>query len=226
MLTSERIAAPNFKQEAEGEARGNFGFTFDQWPLFLRFTLLAAALTLPVTPAIAEKAYEAITENSTAGTTSHIWSDGKGKMRSESIIAGVNQVTISDYNNKVSYSINDQARTITKIPFSAPDAPSAKTQWQAINGVKVIEGHPCTGKRANVDGSVMEVWTGTDTDCSVLVTSNGKSVMKLKNWWGKAPNPSLFCLPSGYKMMDMTEMMKNIQSGNFNSAAMQKLYKQ
>ncbi|MBX9686853.1 MAG: DUF4412 domain-containing protein [Candidatus Obscuribacterales bacterium] len=192
-----------------------------------RVTLAVAALALANSAGAANypsKAYEATIENVSSGSSSHTWSDGKGKMRSETMLAGVKRVSILDFNAKMMYSIDDQQKSITKMPLSEPVDQDPQTQWQEI-GSKVVEGHPCTGKRGkSKDGSLTEVWTGTDTGCSVLVSSNGKTIMKLKSWSAIQPNPSLFSLPAGYKTIDMGEMMKKMQAGNFDPQAMQKLY--
>jgi len=161
-------------------------------------------LALPAT-AKTPKGYEATTEDCRTGSTQHIWSDGHGHLRSETTVAGKNYVTIMDLNTKTNYAINDEARTITQVPLSEP----ASAQWQPI-GNKVIEGHPCQGKRTTQGRIVMETWTGDDTDCAVLITTNGSPMQKLKSWSAANPSPSLFALPAGYKTVDIGAMMKGI----------------
>ncbi len=173
------------------------------------FTVLA---NVPADAAGTGKPYEAVIDNVTAGMSSKQWSDGRGRIRSETLVNGIKNVSIIDINNHVTYAINEQTKTVMKIPFNPPPEENPKIQWQNI-GNKVIDGHPCSGKKGNSNGSVMEVWTGNDTNCSVLVTNNGKPVMKLKSWKATNPDPSLFALPQGYKVTDMAEMMKGMQAG-------------
>lgn len=179
--------------------------------------LSIAALSFIAAPALAapaypDKAYEATVDNVGTNTSSHTYNDGKGHMRSETVVAGVKRASILDFLNKVMYSIDDQNKTIMKMPFNGRPEDDTTANWQSI-GNKVIDGHPCTGKRGTTNGTTTEVWTGTDTGCSVLVTSNGKPVSKLISYKGGPVNPALFQLPAGYKTTDMSAMMKNLQAG-------------
>lgn len=180
--------------------------------------LLALFMTLPAiaAPSYPDKAYEAVSENlGPMNTTTKSWSDGKGHLRSETTVAGITRPTIIDFINKISYSIDNQNKTVMKMPFngSAETSNDPNTKWEDL-GSKVIDGHPCTGKRGKMkDGSTVETWTGNDTGCAVLVSSNGKPVMKLKSWKATAPNPSLFAIPAGYKTTDLASMMKGLQAG-------------
>lgn len=163
-------------------------------------------------PAYPDKAYEAMIENYASGTnsTSHQWNDGRGHMRTETNVGGTNSISIIDFNAKMTYSINDEHKTVIKMPFLGSPENDTKVKWETIPGVRVIEGHPCSGKKGVSNGVSMEVWTGNDTGCSVLVNGNGKPMMKLKSWKAITPNPAMFTPPSGYKVQDMAEMMKNI----------------
>ncbi len=184
------------------------------------FTLLLPAVAFP------GKAYEAMIESGTTGVTTHVWNDGKGHTRSECIVAGGQKsVSIIDAEKRMVYAINDQMKAITQMPMTSPPPGEADStiQWQSI-GSKVIDGHPCQGKRGNSSGSVIELWTGDDTGCTVLLTSNGRVMQKLKSWAPLNPNSSLFSLPAGYKTVDMSAMMKGMQSGNFDPEAMKKMY--
>jgi hypothetical protein len=189
--------------------------------------LIAAVLLTANAAHAAPKAYESVTENLQSNSSTHMWSDGNGKIRSESNINGVNHVSIMDLNSKVMYSISDQTKTIMKMPLkNPPGQPDPSAQWQEI-GTKVIDGHPCHGKRATMNGAAIELWTGDDTNCTVLMTNNGKPVQKLKSWSATVPNASMFNLPSGYKTVDMSNMMNGMGAGgNFDPAAMRKMYGQ
>jgi hypothetical protein len=131
-------------------------------------------------------------------------------MRTETTIAGTNHVSIMDLNAKMNYSINDQTKSIMRMPLTGTPGEDPSMHWQPI-GSKVIDGHPCQGKRATgKDGMVMELWTGDDTGCTVLLTANGSPMQKLKSWSGATPSPSLFVVPTGYKTTDMSSLMKNL----------------
>ncbi len=177
---------------------------------YLGLTLVSLAqFALPSLAAGPTKAFEATIETAATGGTSQQWSDGKGHVRSESMLGGVKRVSILDFNNMTVYSINDQNKTITQMPISGGEN-DPSIQWTPI-GNKVIDGHPCQGKRSTSNGSVIELWTGTDTGCTVLLTSNGSPVQKLKSWSAATPSAAMFSLPSGYKTVDMSEMMKRMQ---------------
>ncbi|MBX9723917.1 MAG: DUF4412 domain-containing protein [Candidatus Obscuribacterales bacterium] len=179
--------------------------------LHLSLSVVALAqLALPSLAAGPTKAFEATVESAATGGTSQQWSDGKGHLRSESMLGGVKRVSILDFNTMTSYSINDQNKTITQMPLSGGES-DPSMQWTPI-GNKVIDGHPCQGKRSSANGSVYELWTGTDTGCTVLLTSNGSPVQKLKSWTAATPSAAMFSLPSGYKTVDMSAMMKRMQS--------------
>lgn len=187
------------------------------------------------------KAYEATVENYTGTMTkSHVWADGLGHQRTESVVNGANTISIMDMPNKVIYAIDHSRKTITSMPMDpkATNAPDPAVKWQAI-GAKVIDGHPCVGKRATVDGMQMEYWEGTDTGSTVAVVTNGKLTMKMTSWKPLAPNPGLFALPAGYQRVDMSALMRNMGSfdpskfsapgggatnAGFNPAAIQKMY--
>lgn len=165
--------------------------------------------------AVASKPFEAVIESYSSGTPTktHIWNDGKGHQRSETSISGINSISISDFPNKMIYAINDQARTITTMSMNATNNdqdPSIK--WTPI-GAKVIDGHPCQGKRGTVGGAQVEMWEGTDIGFSVLVVTNGKPTQKLLSWKPYTPNPSLFSLPAGYQKIDMNALMKGMPQG-------------
>lgn len=206
--------------------------------------LLSSCLVLSVGPAGAAgygKAYEATVENYAGTMTkSHVWADGLGHQRTESVVNGVNNVSIMDIPNKVIYAIDHSRKTITTVPMDpkASNAPDPAVKWQAI-GAKVIDGHPCVGKRATVDGMQMEYWEGTDTGSTVAIVANGKLTMKMTSWKPLGPNPGLFALPAGYQRVDMSALMRNMGSfdpskfsapgggtsnGGYNPAAIQKMY--
>ena len=180
------------------------------------------------------KAYEGVLESYSTGAPvkTYVWNDGKGHQRAETTVSGVKSTSISDFGNKMVYAIDDQRRTITSMSMNASNSgesdPSVK--WVPI-GSKVIEGHPCQGKRGTVSGQQVEMWEGTDIGCNVAVVTNGKTTQKLVSWKPLAPNPALFTLPSGYQKVDMNALMRGFSAGGsgagaqkFDPAAMQKMY--
>ena len=181
-----------------------------------RLAAISAILLSSLAPLCAAnyptKPYEASMDSFAAGTTtrSHVWNDGQGHQRSESTVAGVVRPSIMDFNKKMIYAIDDQRKTVTAMPLNDPSQPDPSVKWTPI-GAKVIDGHPCQGKKALMGGQQVEYWEGTDTGCTVAVVTNGKTTMKLVSWKATQPNASLFTLPAGYKVMDMAALMKSYQ---------------
>lgn len=204
------------------------------------FYLLSSSLALAAAPT---KPFEAVIESYSTGAPikTHIWNDGKGHQRSETAVSGINRVSISDFPNKMIYSIDDQRRTITTMAMNASnsDQPDPAIKWTPI-GAKLIDGHPCQGKRGVVSGAQVEFWEGTDIGgFSVAVVTNGKTTQKLLSWKPLAPNPSMFSLPAGYQKIDMNALMRGFSAGSydpsklmqgaggaqkFDAAAIQKMY--
>jgi hypothetical protein len=176
--------------------------------------LFAAMVAFVGSPVLADplnpQAFEAVSENVKSGGTTHIWSDGKGHTRAETAVRGVNYVSITDFKNKISYSINEATKTITKVPLVGTPGEDPTAQW-APCGEKDIDGHHCKGRRGTKGGAVMEVWTGTDTDCTVLATTDGVPIHKLKSWKKASPAASMFELPQGYKTVDMSALMEQMR---------------
>lgn len=187
--------------------------------------------------------YEAVLESYSTGapTRTHIWNDGQGHQRAETSISGVNRVSISDFAKKTIYAIDDQRRTITVMSMNPANSeqPDPSVKWTPL-GPKVIDGHPCQGKRGTISGQQVEMWEGTDVGCNVAVVTNGKTTQKLVNWKPLAANPGLFSLPAGYKQVDMNALMRGFTAGasydpskmspsavspsKFDPAAIQKMY--
>lgn len=197
----------------------------------------SASLLVLMAAGYPSKPYEATFENYAGGTPmrSHVWNDGQGHQRSESTIAGVNRVSILDFPNKTIYSINDEQKTINVMSMTpAGNYASDETiKWTPI-GAKVIDGHPCQGRRGVSSGQQIELWDGSDVGgCTVAVVTNGATTQKLLSWKPYSPNPSQFALPAGYKKVDMAALMRGFsgggmqgmpQGGKFDPAALQKMY--
>jgi hypothetical protein len=193
------------------------------------FTLFSCQLALAAAPS---KPFEAVIESYSTGAPikTHIWNDGKGHQRSETAVSGRNSVSISDFSNKMIYAIDDQRRTITTMSMNPTnsDQPDPSVKWTAI-GAKVIDGHPCQGKRGTVSGAQVEFWEGTDIGYNVVVVTNGKTTQKLLSWKPLTPNPSMFSLPAGYQKIDMNALMRGFSAGGagpqkFDPASVQKMY--
>lgn len=182
------------------------------------------------------KAYEAWFDNtypSMAPYQTHMWSDGRGRVRTEYTLSGRKFISIMDSNNQVMYSIDETTRMVNKVPltfdqYSGQRDPNEK--WTSL-GTKVIDGHPCTGKQYTKDGKSSQVWVGNDTDCTVLMTQGGQTFLRLRSYSPIIPVASLFTVPAGYKINDMSEFMKNVNAanragstGNFDYSSLQKMY--
>ncbi len=162
-------------------------------------------------------AYQATFEFNAPGSgrmTNTSWSDGRGHTRTEQTVAGRKSATIVDFTNKQILSLQQETKTAIRLPMSETawrqDPEYMKRQnWQLL-GAKVIEGHPCTGYQITTDGHTTQVWTGTDTDCTVLTLQDGKPQMKLLSFQRMNPPSSLFALPAGYKMLEMPDMTKTV----------------
>lgn len=166
--------------------------------------------------------FQATFEHTQAGTVTRqtTYSDGRGHMRSE--YTGQNgtvTASIMDFPAKCMYSINDPLKTVMKMPLDSKwrtdDDYMTKMKAQKL-APRVIDGHPCTGWQYNTDGHVTQIWTGTDTDCTVLMTTDNAPTMRLKTFARTNPPAQLFAVPAGYKVQDMSAFMQQMKSGSFN----------
>jgi len=148
----------------------------------------------------------------TGNNTMRMCSDGKGRMRTETVTPGARVVTISDYPNLVSITILDAQKMAIKSKLTADsyqgsESADMKKKGAKDIGNKVVAGHPCHGWEYNQPATktVTQVWIGNDIDWLVQSNTqlpNGKSVMTLKSFAAKAPDASLFSMtvPAGYKV--------------------------
>lgn len=146
----------------------------------------------------------------------HMWCDGRGKIRSEFSAGGRKFVSIMDFPNKVSYSIDDTSRTITKTSLDPRMAgvPDERVSWQSL-GMKLIEGRNCKGHRAVIGGHTTEQWSDIATECGVMMTTDGSPVYKLRSLSAGVPSQTLFILPSGYKVIDAGELMRKYSGAGY-----------
>jgi hypothetical protein len=159
-----------------------------------------------------KQAYDATyTQSGPQGsTTMRMMSDGKGHMRTETNAAGQKIVSISDYPNKVAYSIMETQKMVMKVPLKGGpqvhDTESAKKVNAKDLGIKVVNGHPSHGWEYTTEGGKVQTWVGEDTHCLVkseTTTSQGKISMDLKTYNAAAPGADMFQVPAGYKTMNI-----------------------
>lgn len=179
-----------------------------------RYAIVFVLLALHASTAFAQNgpksAYQATFEiyATGAGTmTNTQWSDGRGHTRTDQVVAGRKNATIMDFPKRVAYSLQEDTKTAMRLPMNEtayrqdPDY-MKKQGWQSL-GSKVIEGHPCNGWQLVTDGHTTQVWTGTDTDCTVLTLQDGKPVMKLLSYQRTNPPAALFTVPANYKVLEI-----------------------
>lgn len=188
-------------------------------------TLLAGVLitsALATTAAIAaddypypKQAFDAtfLTTSPNGNVNMRMLSDGKGHTRSETSVAGTKSVVISDYPNKVAYSIMEAQKMIVKVPLSpavknsVQDAESAKRMNAKSLGAKTVNGHPCHGWEYTTKEGKSTVWTGDDIDYvvqSITLAGPAKMQMDLKTFVKKVPSADSFKVPTvGYKTMEV-----------------------
>jgi hypothetical protein len=145
---------------------------------------------------------------STKGTM-RMASDGKGHMRTESLINGQKSVTITDYPAKMTTTLMEQGHMAIKTPMT--DAPKAsydqdysKRKDQKPLGAKVIDGHPCHGYESKDGATTSDAWIGDDIKYLVHSESKypqGSTIMALKKFSSTSPSADAFVVPSGYKEM-------------------------
>jgi hypothetical protein len=149
------------------------------------------------------------------GTTQmRMVSDGKGHMRVESTASGQKFISISDYPNKMLYSIIEAQHMVMRMPLKdQPEQPqihdeeSAKRANAKSLGAKVVNGHPAHGYEYSTPNGTTVVWIGDDIHYMVrseMTTKDGtKVVTDLKQWSAGAPSANDFQVPSGYKVMEV-----------------------
>jgi len=185
--------------------------------------LFASAWSTSLAQSWPTKAYDATYEMTAAGrtTSTRMINDGHGHQRHESSTPQGKVISIIDYPNKVMWNLMEAQKMAMKLPFnpsssgaSITDAQSAKQSNAKSLGTKVIDGHPCQGWQASVQGNTSESWIGTDINNLVYSVSSGpqgQSTMKLKQFSASAPSPSLFTVPSDYKVMSMPAGMPGMR---------------
>lgn len=136
-------------------------------------------------------------------------SDGKGKVLTQQTVASMKVTSVADYPAKIMYSIMDAQKMVYKMKMPdqqgniMTDEAAKKLQAKSL-GTKVIDGHPCKGWLYSQNNTSTETWLATDLEAavkSITKTPQGTTTMTLKSASTKTPDPSLFAIPSGYKVV-------------------------
>ncbi len=141
-------------------------------------------------------------------------SDGQGHLRSEATSGGRSFVAITDWNTKIQYAVDDQSRTVAKMPLTnAPGTPPVDESKRTTLGDKVIDGRNCEGwQYTTPNGHVSQSWIDKDLGCAVLMTLDGKPQMRLKTCSPTTLPAQYFALPGGYRVADMTEHLRRAEA--------------
>lgn len=137
-------------------------------------------------------------------------SDGKGKVLTTTEVSNMKMTSVADYPAKVAYSIMDAQKMVYKMRLPETQAnisndESAKKLGAKSLGIKVIDGHPCKGWLYSVKDNTTETWIALDLEAamkSVTKTPQGSTTMVLKSLSTKTPDPKLFAIPPGYKVVE------------------------
>jgi hypothetical protein len=189
-------------------------------------SVLTVTLSLMFTAAaqsveISKKAFQSEYENTASSgikTTSRMSSDGKGHGRTESISGNRRTISIMDYGARKIFILNPELKTVMTMPFRDDDMEGMAAAGKKISatarplGVKLIDGHMCTGKHYDLDGGGSEdIWTGNDIDgtrvySKVTMPKFGVSESHLKSYSAVAPPADAFTIPAGYKQQETFAM--------------------
>jgi len=145
-------------------------------------------------------------------TTMRLSSDGQGRLRSEIQMAGRPYVSITDWNQKATFSIDDQSRAVSKMDYkTAPGATPPDDSKRTSLGEKVVEGKTCDGWQYISNGRTSEMWVDKDSGATVLMTLDNKPQMKLKFVSKTSIGQQYFQAPPGYRVHDLNEQMRRAQ---------------
>jgi len=184
----------------------NFGFVC---AAILSWILLSPAQSAEISKQAFQAEYEL--NSSVAGKSVHKLScDGKGHGRSEMISARRQNVSILDYAKHQIFILNPESKTVLTLPLTNDDVNGLEAFGQKIRstgkplGVKLIDGHMCTGTHYDLDGgSFEEIWTGNDIGgtrvySKVTMPKLGVSESHLKAYSPSSPAADSFTIPAGY----------------------------
>ncbi len=152
-------------------------------------------------------------------STTKIYRDNDGRERREQIAArGATSIKISDPVLRVTYTLDPATKTATKTPSSPPafikggmvgdgftsTAPSPAEKREDL-GQQVIEHLSANGTRITSGLTVSESWFAPDLRVVVMskrTGQQGETTYRLTNVSRLAPPPSLFEVPSDYRIKD------------------------
>lgn len=144
------------------------------------------------------------------------------KTRNESTINGQKIIVITDTEAKVMYSYNPADNSAMKIPLNENNEANSTSKYNdkayapkmKVIGTETFDGIRC--KVVSVEGEQGEttkMWLREDYGLPMKIEtamSEGKITMVYKNMKFDPLPAGLFVLPSGAKVTDMSEMMKNV----------------
>lgn len=161
------------------------------------------------------KMYDATYDHFTPSGTStmRLTSDGQGHLRAEANHGGRSIVSISDWNAKTTYTIDDTNRLVGKLPMNnAPGTPPVDESKRTSLGDKVVDGHNCEGWQYSNNGHTSQSWLDKDLGCAVLMTLDGKPQMRLKTCSPTSLPAQYFAPPPGYRVADVGEQMRRAEA--------------
>ena len=192
-----------------------------------RTRLIAAAVAMGIIALVPQpspagpsgKAYDAVYEMTTSeGTaTQRKISDGAGRLRTELTSARGTSITIEDQQMQVRYTVVPDKKvvlmgslSVRKKKLASMDAftdEEARSMGLQPLGSKLVEGHPCHGYRFASPQTENDTWIGDDIGVMVASDSTapmtGQISVRLKSFSPYVPDPALFQVPDGYKVVNM-----------------------
>lgn len=143
-------------------------------------------------------------------TSMRLSCDGNGRIRAETVMNGRSHVSITDYNAKASFGIDDVTKTVSKMALQNP--PGAPPESEKVSlGEKVVNGHNCDGWQSTSNGHKTEAWIDKELGCTVLMTIDDKPKMKLRSATATNIGSQYFAPPAGYRRLDMDAGLRRAQ---------------
>lgn len=139
--------------------------------------------------------------------------DGAGRIRSETVMNGRSFVSVTDANQKATFSIDDSTKAVSKMAMqNAPGIPTGNSSQRTSLGDKMVEGRLCEGwQTTTASGKKSEAWIDKTLGCPVLMTLDNKPQMKIRTSSANSIGPQYFAPPPGYRLVDMNEQIRRAQ---------------
>lgn len=135
----------------------------------------------------------------------------KGDMsRAELSVMGQDTVTIMDGNKAYSYAPEQGfaiSISISQAKEQVPDVKDYETDCQGF-GSELIDGRDCGVYQCMKGQSAVKIWVAKDIDFPVKVYAAGATTYYKNIKLNAAIDDSLFALPEGIKVQDMSQMMQ------------------